>query len=79
MCMRRLVEEGSDLHAVTNENKTPIQLAEEMKCSLVLRRALVDSGRYDEDGTPRAKPRLTTDQAKKALFCIPFVITPHFL
>jgi len=74
MCMRRLLEEGSDIHALTNEGKSPVMLAEEMKCSLVLQRALHDSGRYDEDGNPRLKPRFTNDVAKKIIFCAPFVI-----
>jgi hypothetical protein len=73
MCMRRLIEEGSDIHALTNENKSPIQLAVEMKCSLVFDRALQDSGRYNDDGTPRIKPMLTQDLAKKITFCFPFV------
>src|ERR1700737_546820 len=73
MSMRRLIEEGSDIHALTNENKSPFQLAEEMKCSLVFERALQDSGRYHEDGTPRMKPRLTNDLAKKVVFISPFV------
>jgi hypothetical protein len=73
MCMRRLIEEGADINALTNENKSPSQLAEEMKCSLVFARALQDSGRYDDDGTPRTKPRFTKDLAKKILFCSPFV------
>lgn len=71
--MRRLIEEGSDVHALNTENKSPIKLAEEMKCSLVLQRALHDSGRYDEDGNPRIKPRFTTDVARKLIFCTPFV------
>ena len=71
--MRRLIEEGADIHALTNENKTPIQLAQEMKCSLVLERALEDSGRYNDDATPRLKPRFTDDLAKKIVFCAPFV------
>jgi hypothetical protein len=73
MCMRRLMEEGSDIHALTNENKSPIQLAEEMKCSLVFERALQDSGRYNYDGTPRLKPQFTQDLAKKIVFCAPLV------
>lgn len=73
MCMRRLMEEGADINALTNENKSPSQLAEEMKCSLVFERALQDSGRYNDDGTPVVKPRLTKDQAKKIVFCSPFV------
>jgi len=71
--MRRLIEEGADIHALTADNKSPFKLAEEMKCSLVFRRALHDSGRYNEDGTPRLKPRLSNDLAKKILFCAPFV------
>ena len=35
MCMRRLIEEGADLNALTNEGKSPVKLAEEMKYSLV--------------------------------------------
>jgi hypothetical protein len=73
MCMRRLIEEGADINATTNENKSPGQLAEEMKCSLVFERALQDSGRYNDDGTPKIKPRFTKDQAKKIVFCAPFV------
>ena len=73
MCMRRLIEEGSDINALTNENKTPIKLAEEMKCGLVLSRALEDSGRYHEDGTPRSQSRLSNDLTKKLIFCDPFV------
>src|SRR5579859_3258754 len=73
MCMRRLIEEGADINALTNENKSPSQLAEEMKCGLVFARALQDSGRYDDDGTPRLQPRFTKDLAKRILFCSPFV------
>ena len=73
MCMRRLIEEGADIHALTNENKSPIKLAEEMKCILVFQRALQDSGRYNDDMTPRIKPRLSNDLAKKVVFCSPFV------
>lgn len=72
--MRRLIEEGADLNALTNEGKSPIKLAEEMKCSLVLSRALEDSGRYNADLTPRLKPRFHSDLAKKITFCAPFVI-----
>src|SRR5271170_2618504 len=73
MCMRRLIEEGADLNALTNEGKSPVKLAEEMKCSLVLERALEDSGRYNADLTPRLKPRFHSDLAKKITFCAPFV------
>ena len=73
MCMRRLIEEGADIHALTNENKSPVKLAEEMKCILVFHRALQDSGRYNDDMTPRLKPRLSNDLAKKIIFCSPFV------
>ena len=73
MCMRRLIEEGADIHALTNENKSPIKLAEEMKCILVFQRALQDSGRYNDDLTPRLKPRLSNDLVKKIIFCSPFV------
>ena len=73
MCMRRLIEEGADIHALTNDNKSPEKLAEEMKCSLVFARALQDSGRYNDDGTPLLKPRLSNDVAKKIVFCAPFV------
>jgi hypothetical protein len=76
MCMRRLIEEGVDIHALTNENKSPKTLAEEMKASLVFQRALEESGRYSEDGTPRLKPRLSNDLAKKLTFCAPFVNPP---
>lgn len=76
MCMRRLIEEGADIHALTNDGKSPKKLAEEMKCSLVFERALQDSGRYNDDGTPRIKPRLSTDLAKKIIFCSPFVFCP---
>jgi hypothetical protein len=72
--MRRLIEEGADIMALTNEGKSPLKLAEEMKCSLVFARALQDSGRYGPDLTPRAKPRLPQDVAKKIIFCFPFVI-----
>ena len=77
MCMRRLIEEGADIHAITNENKSPITLAEEMKAGLVFRRALEESGRYNEDGSPRLKPRISNDLAKKLTFCSPFVIHLH--
>jgi hypothetical protein len=73
MCMRRLIEEGADIHALTNENKSPIKLAEEMKCSLVFQRALQDSGRYNDDGTPRSKPLFSNELAKKLTFISPFV------
>ena len=73
MCMRRLIEEGAELNALTNDGKSPIKLAEEMKCSLVLQRALEDSGRYNLDLTPRLKPRFHKDLAKKITFCAPFV------
>jgi hypothetical protein len=73
MCMRRLIEEGADLTALTNEGKSPVKLAEEMKCSLVFARALQDSGRYNDDLTPRVKPRLTQELANKIVFCSPFV------
>jgi len=76
MCMRRLIEEGADLNALTNEGKSPVKLAEEMKCSLVLERALEDSGRYNADLTPRLKPRFHSDLAKKITFCAPFVFPP---
>ena len=76
MCMRRLIEEGADITALTNEGKSPVRLAEEMKCSLVFARALQDSGRYNEDLTPRVKPRFSQDLAKKIIFCSPFV-TPR--
>jgi hypothetical protein len=75
MCMRRLIEDGADIHALTNENKSPFKLAEEMKCSLVFERALKDSGRYNDDGTPRLKPRFSNDIAKKIMFCSPFVFS----
>jgi palmitoyltransferase ZDHHC13/17 len=75
MCMRRLIEEGADIHALTNENKSPIKLAEEMKCILVFQRALQDSGRYNDDLTPRLKPRLSNELAKKVVFCSPFVFS----
>jgi hypothetical protein len=78
MSMRRLIEEGSDINALTNENKSPMQLAQEMKCSLVFERALEDSGRYNEDGTPRIKPRISTDLAKKLVFVAPFVLSRAF-
>jgi hypothetical protein len=71
--MRRLIEEGADLNALTNDGKSPVKLAEEMKCSLVLERALEDSGRYNADLTPRLKPRFHSDLAKKITFCVPFV------
>lgn len=77
MCMRRLIEEGADITALTNDGKSPIKLAEEMKCSLVFARALQDSGRYNEDLTPKVKPQLSQDQAKKVIFCAPFVRPPH--
>ena len=73
MCMRRLIEEGADIHALTSDGKLPIKLAEEMKCSLVFARALEDSGRYNFDGTPSRKPFLSKDLAKKVVFCAPFV------
>jgi hypothetical protein len=73
MCMRRLIEEGADIHALTNENKSPIKLAEEMKCSLVFQRALQDSGRSNDDGTPRSKPLFSNELAKKLTFISPFV------
>jgi len=78
MCMRRLIEEGADITALTNEGKSPVKLAEEMKCSLVFARALQDSGRYNEDLTPRVKPRFSQDLAKKIMFCSPFVSPPPF-
>jgi len=74
MCMRRLIEEGADINALNNDGKSPFKLAEEMKCILVFRRALQDSGRYNEDGTPRLKPRFSNDLAKKIVFCSPFVL-----
>jgi hypothetical protein len=67
------MEEGADIHALTSDGKSPIKLAEEMKCSLVFSRALEDSGRYNYDGTPRRKPLLSNDLAKKVVFCAPFV------
>ena len=70
--MRRLIEEGADIHALTNEGKSPFKLAEEMKCGLVFRRALEDSGRYNGDGTPIVKPRLSNDLAKKFIFFAPY-------
>jgi hypothetical protein len=76
MCMRRLIEDGADIAALTNEGKSPLKLAEEMKCSLVFARALQDSGRYNDDLTPRVKPRLSQELANKIVFCSPFVITP---
>src|SRR5271169_6058173 len=76
MCMRRLIEEGADITALTNEGTSPVRLAEEMKCSLVLQRALEDSGRYNADLTPRLKPRFPNDLAKKITFCAPFVSFP---
>jgi len=79
MCMRRLIEEGADITALTNEGKSPVTLAEEMKCSLVFARALQDSGRYNEDLTPRVKPRFSQDLAKKIMFCSPFVSPPSGL
>jgi hypothetical protein len=75
--MRRLIEEGADIHALTNEGKSPIKLAEEFKCGLVLRRALRDSGLYNENGTPTPKPRFSNDLAKKILFCTPCVLPYH--
>jgi palmitoyltransferase len=73
MCMRRLIEEGADIAALTNEGKSPVKLAEEMKCSLVFARALQDSGRYNDDLTPRVKPRFSQELADKIVFCSPFV------
>lgn len=75
--MRRLIEEGADIHALTNEGKSAIKLAEEFKCGLVLRRALRDSGLYNEDGTPASKPRFSNDLAKKIMFCAPCVSPLH--
>ena len=66
-------EEGADIHVLMNDGKSPTKLAEEMKCSLVFARALEDSGRYNYDGTPRQKSRLSNDLAKKVVFCTPFV------
>lgn len=74
MCMRRLIEEGADIKALMNDGRSPFKLAEDMKCSLVLQRALEDSGRYSQDGAPRLKPRFSNDLAKKIMFCAPCVI-----
>jgi palmitoyltransferase ZDHHC13/17 len=79
MCMRRLIEEGADITALTTEGKSPLKLAEEMKCSLVFDRALKDSGRYNQDLTPRRKPHVPADIAKIIIFCSPFVTNPLLL
>ncbi|KAK9474964.1 uncharacterized protein V1510DRAFT_231702 [Dipodascopsis tothii] len=50
-CMRRLIEEGSDLSARTHDGKTPTVVAREMKCYPTYAAAVAEAGRDIVDGS----------------------------
>lgn len=53
--MRHIIEAGADLSAKSNDGKTPLAMAHELKSIGAYRRALADCGR-NEDGSVREKP-----------------------
>lgn len=55
VCLRHIIEAGADLSAKSNDGKTPLAMAHELKSIGAYRRALADGGR-NEDGRVRDKP-----------------------
>lgn len=55
VCLRHIIEAGGDLSARSNDGKTPLAMAHELKSIGAYRRALADGGR-NEDGRVRDKP-----------------------
>lgn len=55
VCLRHIIEAGADLSAKSNDGKTPLAMAHELKSIGAYRRALADCGR-NEDGSVREKP-----------------------
>ncbi|TBU59994.1 DHHC palmitoyltransferase-domain-containing protein [Dichomitus squalens] len=69
MCIRRLVEAGSDVHAKDNEGRTARDMAQELKSLGAWKRALEEGG-FTEDGVPKRKP-LSDRNTKIIIFTMP--------
>lgn len=71
-CLRRLIEEGSDLSATNYENKTCFDVATDMNNTSTLQDALYEAG-FQPTGEP-LKRYLDEKQAKAITFFYPYVV-----
>ncbi|CEP23595.1 AKR1 [Cyberlindnera jadinii] len=71
-CLFRLIEEGSDLHAQTNDHKTCFDVAADMNTTPLLKEALFKAG-YQQDGT-QLKRYFDPKWAKVITFFYPYLI-----
>ncbi|KAJ2931938.1 hypothetical protein H1R20_g5163, partial [Candolleomyces eurysporus] len=71
VCIRRLVEKGADLSAKDGEDRTPRDMAIELKSLGAWKRALEEGG-MNEYGVKRSKP-LSDRNTKIAIFILPTI------
>ncbi|KAH3687267.1 hypothetical protein WICPIJ_001750 [Wickerhamomyces pijperi] len=71
-CIKKLIEEGSDIRARTNDGKDCFDIAKDMNTTLILTQALYECG-FDELGNPLGK-YLTNDMGKIVTFLYPYLV-----
>lgn len=71
-CLKRLIEEGSEILATTNDGKNCFDIAQDMNSTAALQQSLYEAG-YQPTGEPIIK-RLDEKYAKLMTFLIPYVL-----